>query len=75
MSGPLNSIGSLFGGGSQQGVNPLLMVPQMPATPPPLQQPQGSQTSTRPQQNTSFVSSAAPVPSQQNRAQKSLLGQ
>ena len=78
MSSPLHAIGSLFGGGSSQGMNPFMLMqatPQLPATPPPLQQPQGSQTSSRPQSNPSFVSAAAPVASQQNVAPKSLLGQ
>jgi hypothetical protein len=74
MSGPLDAIGKLFGGSTQQQVNPLLMVPQMPATPPTIQSPTGSQTSSRPQTNTSFVSASAPVPNQQNTATKSLLG-
>jgi hypothetical protein len=68
----------LFGGGGQSQMNPLLMLmaqPQLPQTPPPVQSPQGSQTSSVPQQNPSFVSAAAPVPNQQNVAPKSLLGQ
>lgn len=74
MASPLKSIGEfLFGGGGSP--SPMLMQPQAPAAPPPIQSPTGTQSTNKPQQGTSFLAAAAPVPQQTQTAGKSLLGQ
>jgi len=75
MSGPLDAIGKLFGGG-QAASNPILMVPpSTPAPPPPTSAPVGSASTYKPSTNPSFVSSAAPAAATGQTGTKSLLGQ
>lgn len=76
MSNPFHTGGD-SGGGMSQMMLPLLMMaamPHTPAAPPPLQSPTGTPSTNKPSQTQSFVSGAAPVPAQSERAPKSLLG-
>lgn len=71
-------ISKMFGGGGNDGMNPMMMMalmPKAPPTPPPVQSPVGSPSTNKPNMGQSFVSSAAPAPSTSQPGGKTLLGQ
>jgi hypothetical protein len=75
-----NPLAGLFGqgGSGSAGASPMMLLqaaPQMPAAPPPIQSPVGNPSTNKPAMQSSYVSSAAPVPPPAAQAPKTLLGQ